>query len=66
MMEYVVSANNASAGPAHTHDLRNFSYKTHTTASTDPHRMDHIISNACMRCVLMTSYGMRMIRAMRT
>ncbi|KAF9793832.1 hypothetical protein SFRURICE_007363, partial [Spodoptera frugiperda] len=29
------------------------------TASTDPHRTDRIISNAYMRCVLMTSYGMR-------
>uniref|UniRef100_A0A2H1VZ59 SFRICE_025013 n=1 Tax=Spodoptera frugiperda TaxID=7108 RepID=A0A2H1VZ59_SPOFR len=33
--------------------------ETHTTASTDPHRTDRIISNAYMRCVLMTSYGMR-------
>uniref|UniRef100_A0A2H1VEJ8 SFRICE_008456 n=1 Tax=Spodoptera frugiperda TaxID=7108 RepID=A0A2H1VEJ8_SPOFR len=33
--------------------------ETHTTASTDPHCTDRIISNAYMRCVLMTSYGMR-------
>ncbi|KAF9798658.1 hypothetical protein SFRURICE_006988 [Spodoptera frugiperda] len=33
--------------------------ETHTTASTDPHRTDRIISNAYMRSVLMTSYGMR-------
>uniref|UniRef100_A0A2H1VKC7 SFRICE_032936 n=1 Tax=Spodoptera frugiperda TaxID=7108 RepID=A0A2H1VKC7_SPOFR len=32
------------------------SVETHTTASTDPHRTDRIISNAYMRCVLMTSY----------
>ncbi|KAF9799077.1 hypothetical protein SFRURICE_008587 [Spodoptera frugiperda] len=35
--------------------------ETHTTASTDPHRTDRIISNAYIRCVLMTSYGMRMM-----
>uniref|UniRef100_A0A2H1VBT5 SFRICE_023750 n=1 Tax=Spodoptera frugiperda TaxID=7108 RepID=A0A2H1VBT5_SPOFR len=28
--------------------------ETHTTASTDPHRTNRIISNAYMRCVLMT------------
>ncbi|KAF9823230.1 hypothetical protein SFRURICE_010525 [Spodoptera frugiperda] len=39
---------------------------THTTASTDPHRTDRIISNAYMRCVLMTSYGMHAMRTMRT
>uniref|UniRef100_A0A2H1VIF3 SFRICE_005916 n=1 Tax=Spodoptera frugiperda TaxID=7108 RepID=A0A2H1VIF3_SPOFR len=33
--------------------------ETHTTASTDPHHTDRIISNADMRCVLKTSYGMR-------
>ncbi|KAF9819279.1 hypothetical protein SFRURICE_000270, partial [Spodoptera frugiperda] len=36
--------------------------ETHTTASTDPHRTDRIIGNAYMRCVLMTSHGMRTIR----
>ncbi|KAF9796028.1 hypothetical protein SFRURICE_006807 [Spodoptera frugiperda] len=30
--------------------------ETHTTASTDPHRTDRIISNAYMQCVPMTSY----------
>uniref|UniRef100_A0A2H1VCH4 SFRICE_034892 n=1 Tax=Spodoptera frugiperda TaxID=7108 RepID=A0A2H1VCH4_SPOFR len=30
--------------------------KTHTTASTDPHRTHRIISNAYMRCELMTLY----------
>uniref|UniRef100_A0A2H1VWB0 SFRICE_012908 n=1 Tax=Spodoptera frugiperda TaxID=7108 RepID=A0A2H1VWB0_SPOFR len=30
--------------------------ETHTTASTDPHRTDRIISNAYMRCVLMTDW----------
>uniref|UniRef100_A0A2H1VWZ8 SFRICE_016827 n=1 Tax=Spodoptera frugiperda TaxID=7108 RepID=A0A2H1VWZ8_SPOFR len=35
---------------------------TDTIASTDPHRTDRIIGNAYMRCVLMTSYGMRMMR----
>uniref|UniRef100_A0A2H1VPS0 SFRICE_021495 n=1 Tax=Spodoptera frugiperda TaxID=7108 RepID=A0A2H1VPS0_SPOFR len=34
-----------------------------TTKSTDPHRTDRIISNAYMRCLLMTSYGMRTMRA---
>ncbi|KAF9793607.1 hypothetical protein SFRURICE_005987 [Spodoptera frugiperda] len=33
--------------------------KTHTTASTDPHRTDRIIGNAYVRCVPMTSYEMR-------
>ncbi|KAF9791485.1 hypothetical protein SFRURICE_010959, partial [Spodoptera frugiperda] len=42
-----------------------FNAQTHTTASTDPHRADHIISNTYMRCVLMTSYGVRTMRAMR-
>ncbi|KAF9798669.1 hypothetical protein SFRURICE_006999 [Spodoptera frugiperda] len=32
--------------------------ETHATASTDPHRTDRINSNAYMRCMLMTSYGM--------
>uniref|UniRef100_A0A2H1V0Z4 SFRICE_001838 n=1 Tax=Spodoptera frugiperda TaxID=7108 RepID=A0A2H1V0Z4_SPOFR len=38
--------------------------ETHTTASTDPHRTDRIIGNAYMRCVLMTSHGMRTIHFM--
>ncbi|KAF9808190.1 hypothetical protein SFRURICE_017342 [Spodoptera frugiperda] len=37
--------------------------ETHTTEYTDPHRTDRI--NAYMRCVLMTSYGMRAVRTMR-
>ncbi|KAF9814099.1 hypothetical protein SFRURICE_000094 [Spodoptera frugiperda] len=52
----------ASTGPHHTQ----FSLcctETLTTASTDPHRTDRIIG---MRCVLMTSYGMGKMRAMRT
>ncbi|KAF9800516.1 hypothetical protein SFRURICE_017778, partial [Spodoptera frugiperda] len=40
--------------------------ETRTTASADPHRTDRIISNAYMRCVRMTSYGMRTMRAIRT
>uniref|UniRef100_A0A2H1WR88 SFRICE_021094 n=1 Tax=Spodoptera frugiperda TaxID=7108 RepID=A0A2H1WR88_SPOFR len=40
--------------------------KAHTTAFTDPHRTHRIISNAYMRCVLMTSYGMHTMHAMRT
>uniref|UniRef100_A0A2H1V372 SFRICE_014114 n=1 Tax=Spodoptera frugiperda TaxID=7108 RepID=A0A2H1V372_SPOFR len=36
--------------------------KTDTTASTDQHRTDRIISNAYMRYVLTTSYGMREAR----
>ncbi|KAF9809277.1 hypothetical protein SFRURICE_015740 [Spodoptera frugiperda] len=39
--------------------------QTHTTASTDPHRTDRIFGNAYIRCVLMTSYGMRAMRTMR-
>uniref|UniRef100_A0A2H1V719 SFRICE_015655 n=1 Tax=Spodoptera frugiperda TaxID=7108 RepID=A0A2H1V719_SPOFR len=37
--------------------------ETRTTASPDSHRTDRIISNAYMRCVLMTSYVMRAMRA---
>uniref|UniRef100_A0A2H1X2R8 SFRICE_005500 n=1 Tax=Spodoptera frugiperda TaxID=7108 RepID=A0A2H1X2R8_SPOFR len=36
--------------------------ETHTTTSTNPHRADRIISNAYMRCILMTSYGIRTMR----
>uniref|UniRef100_A0A2H1W8Z1 SFRICE_003844 n=1 Tax=Spodoptera frugiperda TaxID=7108 RepID=A0A2H1W8Z1_SPOFR len=39
--------------------------ESHTTASTNPHRTARIIGNAYMRCVLMTSYRMRTMRAMR-
>ncbi|KAF9805235.1 hypothetical protein SFRURICE_009317 [Spodoptera frugiperda] len=39
--------------------------ETHTTASTDPYRTHRIISNAYMRCVLMTSYGMHAMRTIR-
>ncbi|KAF9823361.1 hypothetical protein SFRURICE_010496, partial [Spodoptera frugiperda] len=60
----------ASIGPHRTHRTQRilvFSWiETRTNASTDPHRTDRIISNAYMRCVLMTSYRMRMIRARRT
>ncbi|KAF9787726.1 hypothetical protein SFRURICE_015274, partial [Spodoptera frugiperda] len=46
---------------SHAKDFSLVCIETHTTASTDPHRTDRIISN--MRCVPMTSYGMRTIRA---
>ncbi|KAF9799825.1 hypothetical protein SFRURICE_011141 [Spodoptera frugiperda] len=55
----------ASYAP-HATDLSLSCIETHTTASTDPHRTDRIISNAYMRCVLMTSYGMSTMRAMRS
>ncbi|KAF9807618.1 hypothetical protein SFRURICE_008831, partial [Spodoptera frugiperda] len=51
---------------SHATDFSLFCIGTHTTASIDPHRMDRIIGNAYVRCVLMTSYGMRTMRAMRT
>ncbi|KAF9823126.1 hypothetical protein SFRURICE_014201 [Spodoptera frugiperda] len=54
---------------SHAPHARGFSLsciETHTTASTDPHRTRRITSNAYMRCVLMTSYGMRTMRVMRT
>ncbi|KAF9801258.1 hypothetical protein SFRURICE_002355 [Spodoptera frugiperda] len=44
---------------SHATDFNLSCVKTRTTASTNPHRTDHIINNAYMRCVLMTSYGMR-------
>ncbi|KAF9824434.1 hypothetical protein SFRURICE_019679, partial [Spodoptera frugiperda] len=42
---------------SHATDFSLSCIETHTTASTDPHRTDRIISNAYMRCVPMTSYG---------
>uniref|UniRef100_A0A2H1VM98 SFRICE_009775 n=1 Tax=Spodoptera frugiperda TaxID=7108 RepID=A0A2H1VM98_SPOFR len=50
---------------SHATDFSLSCIKTHTTASTDSHRTDRIIGNAYMRCVLMTSYGMRTMCAMR-
>ncbi|KAF9799142.1 hypothetical protein SFRURICE_006402, partial [Spodoptera frugiperda] len=50
---------------SHATDFSLSCIKTHTTASTDPHRTNRIISNAYMRCVLMTSYGVRTMRTMR-
>ncbi|KAF9790001.1 hypothetical protein SFRURICE_002366 [Spodoptera frugiperda] len=51
---------------SHATDFSLSCIETHTTASTDPHRTDHIIGNAYIRCVLMTSYGMHAIRAMHS
>ncbi|KAF9818383.1 hypothetical protein SFRURICE_017805 [Spodoptera frugiperda] len=48
---------------SHATDFSLSCIETHTTASTDPHRTRRIINNTYMRCVLMTSYGMRTIRA---
>ncbi|KAF9820339.1 hypothetical protein SFRURICE_015614 [Spodoptera frugiperda] len=50
---------------SHATDFSLSCIETHTTAATDPHRTDRIIGNAYMRCVLMTSYGMRAMRTMR-
>uniref|UniRef100_A0A2H1WEL0 SFRICE_031961 n=1 Tax=Spodoptera frugiperda TaxID=7108 RepID=A0A2H1WEL0_SPOFR len=47
---------------SHATDFSLSCIETHTTASTDPHRTDRIIGNAYMRCILMTSYGMRTMR----
>ncbi|KAF9793972.1 hypothetical protein SFRURICE_003408 [Spodoptera frugiperda] len=47
---------------SHATDFSLSCIETHTTASTDPHRRDRIIGNAYMRCVPMTSYGMRTMR----
>ncbi|KAF9787713.1 hypothetical protein SFRURICE_010450 [Spodoptera frugiperda] len=49
---------------SHATDFSLSCIKTHTTASTDPHRTDRIVDNAYMQCVP-TSYGMRAIRTMR-
>ncbi|KAF9808241.1 hypothetical protein SFRURICE_003018 [Spodoptera frugiperda] len=56
----------ASTGPHRTHHTQQIvlsCIETHT--STGPHSTHRIISNAYMRCVLMTSYRMRTMRAMR-
>ncbi|KAF9797665.1 hypothetical protein SFRURICE_017860 [Spodoptera frugiperda] len=50
---------------SHATDFSLSCIETHTTASTDPRRTDRIFGNAYMRCVLMTSYGMRAMRTMR-
>ncbi|KAF9794683.1 hypothetical protein SFRURICE_019561 [Spodoptera frugiperda] len=55
-------ASYASHAP-HATDFSLSCIETHTTASTDPHRTHRIINNG-LRCVLMTSYGMRTMRAM--
>ncbi|KAF9793565.1 hypothetical protein SFRURICE_015592 [Spodoptera frugiperda] len=55
-----------SSYASHATDYSLFCIETHTTASTDLHRTYRIISNTYMRCVLMTSYGMLTMRAMRT
>uniref|UniRef100_A0A2H1VQL7 SFRICE_009884 n=1 Tax=Spodoptera frugiperda TaxID=7108 RepID=A0A2H1VQL7_SPOFR len=54
----------ASYAP-HATDFSLSCIETHTTASIDPHRTDRIISNAYMRCMLMTSYEMRTMRTKR-
>ncbi|KAF9803984.1 hypothetical protein SFRURICE_019180 [Spodoptera frugiperda] len=59
---FVVSVHSPASYASHATDFRLSCIETHTTASTDPHRMDRIIGNAYMRCVLMTSYGMRTMR----
>ncbi|KAF9823854.1 hypothetical protein SFRURICE_013391 [Spodoptera frugiperda] len=51
---------------SHATDFSLSCVETHTTASADPHRTHRIISNAYMRCVQMTSYGMRTMRTMWT
>ncbi|KAF9796271.1 hypothetical protein SFRURICE_010544, partial [Spodoptera frugiperda] len=59
----------SSSYESHAPHATDFSFsciETHTTASTDSHRTHRIISNAYMRCVLSTSYGMRTLRAMCT
>uniref|UniRef100_A0A2H1WWL6 cyclin-dependent kinase n=1 Tax=Spodoptera frugiperda TaxID=7108 RepID=A0A2H1WWL6_SPOFR len=48
---------------SHAKDFSLSCIETHTTASTAPHRTDRTVGNAYMRCVLMTSYGMRTMQA---
>uniref|UniRef100_A0A2H1WQV0 SFRICE_031371 n=1 Tax=Spodoptera frugiperda TaxID=7108 RepID=A0A2H1WQV0_SPOFR len=50
---------------SHATDFSLSCIETHTTASTDPNCTHGIISNVYMRCVPMTSYRMRTMRAMR-
>ncbi|KAF9806742.1 hypothetical protein SFRURICE_011446 [Spodoptera frugiperda] len=57
-----VSVHRPTSYASHATDFSLSCIETHKTASTDPHRMDRIIGNAYMRCVLMTSYGMRTMR----
>ncbi|KAF9810996.1 hypothetical protein SFRURICE_000064 [Spodoptera frugiperda] len=60
-----VSVHRPASYASHVTDFSLSCIETHTTASTDPHRTDRIIGNAYMRCVLMTSYGMRAMCTMR-
>uniref|UniRef100_A0A2H1VVJ2 SFRICE_022143 n=1 Tax=Spodoptera frugiperda TaxID=7108 RepID=A0A2H1VVJ2_SPOFR len=60
-----VSVHRPASYASHATDFSLSCIETHTTASTDPHRTDRIIGNVYMRCVLMTSYGMRTMRTMR-
>uniref|UniRef100_A0A2H1V5G7 SFRICE_019707 n=1 Tax=Spodoptera frugiperda TaxID=7108 RepID=A0A2H1V5G7_SPOFR len=60
-MSLKVRVHRAASYASHAPQARNISLsciETHITAYTDPHRTHRIISNVCMRCVLMTSYGL--------
>ncbi|KAF9807240.1 hypothetical protein SFRURICE_009647 [Spodoptera frugiperda] len=61
----MVSVHRPALYASHATDFSLSCIETQTTASTDPHRTDRIIGNANMRCVLITSYGMRTMRTMR-
>ncbi|KAF9799114.1 hypothetical protein SFRURICE_003459 [Spodoptera frugiperda] len=61
----MVSVRKSASYASHVTDFSLSCIETLTTASTDPHCTDRIIGNAYMRCVLMTSYGMRTMRACR-
>ncbi|KAF9802328.1 hypothetical protein SFRURICE_009010, partial [Spodoptera frugiperda] len=64
-VSYNVSVHRPASYASHATYFSLSCIETHTTASTDPHRTDRIIGNAYMRCVPMTSYGMRAMRTMR-
>ncbi|KAF9799570.1 hypothetical protein SFRURICE_018757 [Spodoptera frugiperda] len=60
-----VSVHRRASYVSHATDFSLSCIESHTTASADPHRTDRIISNVYMRCVLMTLYEIRTMRAMR-
>ncbi|KAF9813073.1 hypothetical protein SFRURICE_000033 [Spodoptera frugiperda] len=62
-MKYALRVHRPASYASHATDFSLSCRETDTTASTDPHRTDRITSNAYMRCVQMTSYGMGTMRA---
>ncbi|KAF9796047.1 hypothetical protein SFRURICE_006826 [Spodoptera frugiperda] len=55
----MVSVHRPASYASHATDFSLSCIETDTTTSTDPHRTNCLIDNAYIRCVSMTSYGMR-------